>query len=149
MIKDIAQNKYGPASIFYSSIGTAPHLRIPVFHDLDIKRIDFYSDFCSNREHIGAMNKKLIIVCENFHFIVNPFEDQICDNSVDNSFSRSNKINVLRSDYSIYRFIMTKSDVYTVPDSSEYLYDLSSTIVAGRILLSPIKSATKAFCGSL
>ncbi len=52
------------------------------FHDLDIKRVYVSADFLSDREHIGAVNEPFIIICHDFHLIVNTFENQMGDNAV-------------------------------------------------------------------
>ena len=66
------------------------------------------------------MYEKFIVVGKNFHLIVNALKDQVCYNSVNNTFSRLDKINIFRTDYSIDRTVMTKSYVYTFPDSTEH-----------------------------
>ena len=66
------------------------------------------------------MYEKFIVVGKNFHLVVNALKDQVCYNSVNNTFSRFDKINIFRTDYSIDRTVMTKSYVYTFPDSTEH-----------------------------
>ena len=37
----------------------------------------------ADREHIGAVNQKLIVICKDFHFIMNTFEDQMGNDALD------------------------------------------------------------------
>lgn len=93
MIKETAQNKYGPLSNFL--LFNACRLRIfrfRFFHDLDIKWVHTDTDLCANREHIGTVYEKLVIIGKYLHFIMNTFEDQMGDHTFDDSFFRLDQI---------------------------------------------------------
>ena len=87
------------------------------------------ADFRSNREHICAVYQPFIVICHDFHLIMNTFKDQVCDNTVDASFTRFEKVDILRTDNNVNRFVLSESFVHAREIHSE---DLDKTILHHR-----------------
>ena len=79
------------------------------------------ADFLSNREQIGRVNEKLKTVHRNLHLIVNTFENQMGDTSADGTFLRFHKINILRADHNVDRFVFAESDINALELRTENL----------------------------
>ena len=78
-MKETAQKRYGPARrrlLFFNSCSLLI-FRFRFFHDLNIKRVNMDSNLSANREHIGAVHEPFVIICHDFHLIVNTFENNI------------------------------------------------------------------------
>ena len=120
-------------------------LRFRLLHDLDVKRINLDADFGPNGNHLRGLYQPFKAICHNFHLIMNTLEDRVDQGTLEDTFLRRYQFHVLGSDDYIYGLILTETGIYTVKTGTRR----SLIMVAPMILLSPIKSATKAFSGSL
>ena len=150
MIKDTDQNKYGPASNFLLfNWNRLLIFRFWLFHNLDIKWVYFDSNSRADRNHVCTMYKPVKVICGNFHLIVNAFEDQVCHDSLEKSFFWFYKINIFgRITASTGLFFPNPTSTHgklTPRIFYQFIFDHDSR----KILLSPMKSATNAFSGSL
>ena len=75
-------------------------------------------------------------------------ENQVGHNTLEGSVLRLYKVNVLGPDNHIHRLIIAET-LSTHAKRREDFYQSSRIMVPGTILLSPMKSATNAFSGSL
>lgn len=152
-IKPMIHIRYGPAN------NCLPDLRIDLHcllifgfrfvHDLDVEWNDIDSDMLPHIVEQGGVDKPFKAVCHNLDFIVDTLEDHRGDITFHKSFFRFYDLNILRADHNVHRSVISK------PSSTQGIFTpristtLSWIIVPSMILLSPIKSATKAFVGSL
>ena len=80
---------------------------------------------------------------------MNTLEDRVDQGTLEDTFLRRYQFHVLGSDDYIYGLILTETGIYTIKTGTQDSTRRSLIMVAPMILLSPIKSATKAFSGSL
>jgi len=54
---------------------------------------------------------------------MNPFKDQVRNNTVDHPFSGFHKVDIFRADDRVNRFVAAKSHIYTFPDCPKHFYN--------------------------
>ena len=59
----------------------------------------------TDREEICAVDKQLVVIGKHFHLIMNPFKDQVRNNTVDHPFSGFHKVDIFRADDRVNRFV--------------------------------------------
>ena len=79
------------------------------------------TDFRSYRKHICAVYQPLVIIRHDLHLIMDALEDHMCDNTINTSLSRFQKINIFRTDDYINRFILTESCIHAREINAKYL----------------------------
>ena len=108
------------------------------------------ADLLADREHIRAVNQPFIAVrCGDFHLIVDALENQVGDNALQRAFLRFYEVDVLRADDNVYRLVCSESLIDAGKFRTEDSTSSSWIIRPSTMLLSPMKSATNAFSGSL
>ena len=71
------------------------------------------ADFCSNREHVRAVYQPFIVVCHDFHLIMDSFKNHVCDHAVNASLTWFEEINILRTNHYIDWFVLSETFIHT------------------------------------
>ena len=116
-------------------------------HDVDIEGSNLHSDEGARLLAACRMDHPFVAMRIDDHLKVDALEDHRLDNAGDRRVLRFDDFDILRPDDYVDTFKRAKSTVNTVKFANSTRQSLCMT--PSMMLLSPIKSATNAFFGSL
>ena len=116
---------------------------------MDLVGADAHTNGLTGGAGAGGVDQPLTALALNVQLKVNALEDDIIDHAHQLTLHGADHFNVLGADHHLYALFPGKASVHAGELHTEKETRKSRSITPSTMLESPIKSATKAFLGSL